>query len=328
MKSLITKLRLLTLLAFMVLALVACGSDDDDDNDAMNSEPTMDIVETAVADGRFTTLVAALEAAELDDDLAGDGPFTVFAPTDDAFDLLPEGTVATLLEPANKATLIDILTFHVFSGDVRAADVVTLSGTAATMLNGKDLRIDVIDGSVILSFDGNREAMVIITDILATNGVIHVIDVVLDPEDATQDIVDTAVANGNFTTLVAAVTAADLVDTLKGDGPLTVFAPTDDAFDALPEGTVEALLADIPTLTDILTYHVYNGSVLAADAIALDGLTVDMVNGDGMSIDVVEGNVVLNLGGNRQATVIITNVLCSNGTIHVIDAVLDTGDAS
>lgn len=322
-----TNFKLMLLLAFMVLALVACGSDDDDDDNAMNGEPTMDIVETAVADGRFTTLVTALQAAELDDDLAGDGPFTVFAPTDDAFDLLPAGTVSTLLEPANKATLIDILTFHVFSGDVRAADVVTLSGTSATMLNGKDLRIDVIDGSVILSFEGNREAMVIITDILATNGVIHVIDVVLDPEDATQDIVDTAVANGNFTTLVQAVTAAGLVDTLKGDGPLTVFAPTDDAFDALPPGTVAALLADIPTLTNILTYHVYDGSVLATDAIALDGMTVDMFNGAGMNIDVVNGNVVLNLNGNREATVTITNVLCSNGTIHVIDAVLDPADA-
>ena len=175
-------------------------------------------------------------------------------------------------------------------------------------------------------YDGNREAMVIITDIRATNGVIHVIDVVLDPADATQDIVDTAVADGRFTTLVTAVTAAGLVDTLKSDGPLTVFAPTDDAFNALPPGTVAALLADIPTLTDILTYHVYDGSVLATDAIALDGMTVDMFNGAGMNIDVVGGNVVLNWNGNREATVIITNVLCSNGTIHVIDAVLDPGD--
>ena len=327
MKLFQKNLNVLVMILFMALALVACGSDDDDNDNAMNGEPTMDIVETAVADGRFTTLVAALEAAELDDALAGAGPFTVFAPTDDAFDLLPAGTVTTLLDPANKTTLTDILAFHVFSGDVLAADVVTLSGTAATMLNGKDLRIDVIDGSVILSFDGNREAMVIKTDILATNGVIHVIDVVLDPDDATEDIVDTAVANGNFTTLVQALTAAGLVDTLKGDGPLTVFAPTDDAFDALPPGTVAALLADIPTLTNILTYHVYDGSVLAADAIALDGMTVDMFNNAGVNIDVVGDNVVLNWNGNRAATVTITNVLCSNGTIHVIDAVLDPGDA-
>lgn len=304
----------------MALALVACGSDND--NDA-----TMNIVDTAVADGRFTTLVAALQAAELDDDLAGEGPFTVFAPTDDAFDKLPAGTVDFLLTPAAKATLIDILTFHVFSGDLRAADVASFSGTAANMLNNKDMRIDVIEGKVILSFEGNRQAEVIITDVLASNGVIHVIDVVLDPDDATQDIVDTAVDDGRFTTLVTAVTAADLVDTLKGEGPLTVFAPTDDAFNLLPPGTLAALLADIPTLTDILTYHVYDGSVLAADAVALDGMTVDMFNGAGMNIDVVGGNVVLNWNGNREATVIITNVLCSNGTIHVIDAVLDPADA-
>jgi len=326
MKTFKNSIKLVLMVTFMALALVACGSDDDDDK-ADNGDPTMNIVETAVADGRFTTLVAALEAAELDDDLAGDGPFTVFAPTDDAFALLGD-TVDELLQPENKDTLIDILTFHVYSGDVRAADVAALSGTAATMLNNKDLRIDVIDSSVILSFDGDREAMVIITDILATNGVIHVIDVVLNPADATQDIVDTAVANGNFTTLVQAVTAAELVDALKGEGPLTVFAPTDDAFALLGDAVAELLKPENKTdLIDLLLYHVYEGSVLAADAIALDGMTVDMFNGAGMSIDVDGGKVVLNLAGTRPATVEITNVLCSNGTIHVIDAVLNTEDA-
>ena len=111
--------RAILLVVFVASAIVAFGSDSDGDPNAMNDEPTMDIVETAVADGRFTTLVAALQAAELDDDLAGAGPFTGFATTDDAFDLLPAGTVAALLDPGNKATLIDILTFHVFSGNVR-----------------------------------------------------------------------------------------------------------------------------------------------------------------------------------------------------------------
>jgi uncharacterized surface protein with fasciclin (FAS1) repeats len=310
------------------MALVACG-DDNNNKDKKDKGPTMNIGETLEADdeGRFTTLLAAIEAADLSDDLVGEGPFTVFAPTNAAFDLLPEGALDDLLLPENQDLLIDIVSFHAYDGELRAADVIALGGTAATMLNDKDLRIDVIDGSVILSFEGNREALVIETDILATNGVIHVIDAVLDPDDATEDIVDTAVANGNFTTLVTAVTAADLVDTLKGDGPLTVFAPTDAAFDALPEGTLEALLADIPTLTNILRYHVYNGSVLAADAIALDGMDVGMLNGADMSVDVDVADVVLNLGGNRPATVTITNVLCSNGTIHVIDAVLDPDDA-
>jgi uncharacterized surface protein with fasciclin (FAS1) repeats len=298
------------MLVFMVLALVACGSDDE--------EATMNIVDTAVADGRFTTLVAALQAAELDDDLAGDGPFTVFAPTDDAFDKLPAGTVDFLLTPAAKATLIDILTFHVFSGDLQAADVISFSGTSANMLNGKDLRIDVINGKVILSFGLTRQAEVIITDIMATNGVIHVVDVVLNPDDATMDIVDTA-ADAGFTELLNAATTAGLVGALKGDGPLTVFAPTNAAFAALPGAPAD--------LADTLLYHVFDGSVLEADAIALDGQTVTMLNADGLTITVTPGGVVLNNGKPQAATVTATNILCSNGTIHVIDAVLDPADA-
>ena len=143
------------------------------------------------------------------------------------------------------------------------------------------------------------------------------------------DIVDTAVDNGNFTTLVAAVQAAGLEETLRGPGPFTLFAPTDDAFDALPDGTVDFLLMpeNKDTLVDILTYHVYSGSVLAADVIALDGESVNMVNGGSVSIDVVGGNVILNQGGNRAATVTTTDVVASNGVIHVIDTVLDPGDS-
>jgi uncharacterized surface protein with fasciclin (FAS1) repeats len=293
----------------------------------MTSE--FNIVETAVGNGSFTTLVAALKAAELDDELTGEGPFTVFAPTDDAFAALPDGTVDFLLQPENKGTLINILTYHVFGGEVFAADAVASAGTAVTMLNDLDMRIDVIDGKVILNFKGNRQATVTVTDIVASNGVIHVIDAVLDPGDATSDIVDTAVNNGSFTTLVAALQAADLDDDLTGAGPFTVFAPTDDAFAALPDGTVDFLLQpeNKETLIDILTYHVYDGSVLAADAIALDGTTVAMLNDDSLRFDVMGGKLILNLGGNREATVTITDVLCSNGVIHVIDAVLDPNDA-
>ena len=131
-----------------------------------------------------------------------------------------------------------------------------------------------------------------------------------------QDIVDVAVANGNFTTLVAAVEAAGLVDTLKSEGPFTVFAPTDEAFAALPEGTVEALLADIPALTDILLYHVVAGKVMAADVVNLD--SADTVQGQPVAITVdADGNVFVN-----DAQVIITDVEASNGVIHVIDAVI------
>jgi len=268
----------------------------------------MDIVDTAVADGRFTTLVAAVQAAGLADALKGEGPFTVFAPTDDAFAALPEGTVEALL--ADIPTLTDILLYHVVEGKVMAADVVELSN--AMTLNGQYVDISVEDGKVMI--DG---AEVIITDIETSNGVIHVIDAVILPES--RDIVDIAVEDGRFTTLVAAVQAADLVDTLKGEGPFTVFAPTDEAFAALPAGTVDALLADIPTLTNILLYHVVPGKVMAADVVGLDGQSAETaLAGQSINIKVDMGNVYL----NEDVQVIITDIEASNGVIHVIDAVL------
>ena len=277
-----------------------------------------DIVDTAVADGRFTTLVAAVQAAGLVDTLKGAGPFTVFAPTDDAFAKLPAGTVEDLLKPENLETLKNILLYHVVAGKVMAADVVTLDGkTADTAFEGNPLNISVKDGKVYL----NENVEVIITDIETSNGVIHVIDSVLLPEEKLSDIVDTAVADGRFTTLVAAVQAAGLVDTLKGEGPFTVFAPTDEAFAKLPAGTVEDLLKpeNLETLTNILLYHVVPGKVMAADVVQLDGQMVDTaLEGQQIKITVKDGKVYL----NDTVQVIITDIETSNGVIHVIDAVL------
>ena len=197
-------------------------------------ETSNTIVDIAIGNPDFSTLVAALSAAGLVDALSGEGPFTVFAPTNEAFAALPEGTLETLLLPENKQQLTDILLYHVVSGSVLAADVVTLS-EAETLL-GKNVNITVDMDKVMVN-----EANVVATDIIADNGVIHVIDsVILPPADMT-DIVDTAVADGRFTTLAAALGAADLVETLKGEGPFTVFAPTDDAFAALPAGTVDSI---------------------------------------------------------------------------------------
>lgn len=279
-------------------------------------EPELaDIVDTAVADGRFTTLVAAVEAAGLVETLKGEGPFTVFAPTDDAFAALPEGTIESLLLPENKQQLTDILLYHVVSGKVMAADVTGLE-SAATVL-GKDIAIKVDMGNVYIN-----EAKVIITDIETSNGVIHVIDAVLLPpsDEAAESntIVDVAVADGRFTTLVAAVQAAGLVETLSGEGPFTVFAPTDEAFAALPAGTVESLLLpeNKQQLTDILTYHVVSGKVMAADVVNLT--SAPTVLGKDITITVKDGKVFL----NDTVQVIITDVEASNGVIHVIDAVL------
>ena len=276
------------------------------------------IVDTAVADGRFTTLVAAVTAGGLVDTLVGEGPFTVFAPTDEAFATLPAGTVEGLLKPENLETLKNILLYHVVPGTVMAADVVTLDGkTADTAFAGNAIAISVKDGKVFL----NDTVQVIITDIATSNGVIHVIDTVLLPPAKIANIVDTAVADGRFTTLVAAVTAGGLVDTLVGAGPFTVFAPTDEAFAKLPAGTVEGLLKpeNLETLKNILLYHVVPGTVMAADVVTLDGKTADTAYaGKSIAISVMDGKVYL----NKNVQVIITDIVTSNGVIHVIDTVL------
>jgi transforming growth factor-beta-induced protein len=280
------------------------------------------IVDIASSDERFSTLVAAVQAAGLVDTLQGEGPFTVFAPTNDAFAALPAGTVDSLLLPENKQQLTDVLLYHVVPGQVMAADVAALNGKMAdTALEGQQIAIKTDMGNVYL----NDNVKVVTTDIEAANGVIHVIDAVLLPstEEASasmdkSDIVDTAVADGRFKTLVAAVQAAGLVDTLKGEGPFTVFAPTDDAFAALPAGTLDTLLKpeNIQQLTDILTYHVVSGKVMASDVTGLDKATT--VLGKDINIKVEDGKVIL----NDTVQVILTDIETSNGVIHVIDGVL------
>ena len=154
----------------VTLAFVALSAQAGNHADAKSD----DIVDVAVGAGQFNTLAAALEAAGLVDTLKSDGPFTVFAPTDEAFAKLPEGTVETLLMPENRDQLIAVLTYHVVPGKVYAADVVTLS--EATTVQGSDVDISVMDGKVRVD-----EALVVATDIKASNGVIHVIDSVILP---------------------------------------------------------------------------------------------------------------------------------------------------
>ncbi len=291
----------LVLFAVVVATVPAMGIRQAEAPSAV-SQP--DIVEIAVSDGRFTTLVAALDAAGLVETLQGDGPFTVFAPTDDAFAQLPAGTVDALL--ADIPTLTNILLYHVVAGAVPSSDVVNL--TSATTVQGQPVMISTSDGVAV------NGANVVIPDIIASNGIIHVIDAVILPPTA--DIVETAVADGRFTTLVAAVQAAGLVETLQSPGPFTVFAPTDAAFARLPAGTVESLLGNIPALTDVLTYHVVSGRVFAGDVVGLS--SAPSVQGAEIAIGVMNGSVTLNGGSN----VVITDILTTNGVIHVIDAVI------
>jgi transforming growth factor-beta-induced protein len=143
----------------------------------MSGTALADIVDTAVAAGSFKTLAAALGAADLVTTLKSEGPFTVFAPTDEAFAKLPEGTVADLLKPENKLKLASILTYHVLAGEVMAATVVTMDGKTAATVNGASVTIGVKDGTVTVD-----DATVLTTDIKTSNGVIHIIDSVLIPK--------------------------------------------------------------------------------------------------------------------------------------------------
>lgn len=279
-----------------------------DDTAMGEEEMSKTIVDIAVSDENFSTLVTALELAGLDEALQGEGPFTVFAPTNDAFNALPEGALEGLV--ADTEALTDVLLYHVAEGEAMAADVVELDGQKVETLLGQYLDIAIEDETVLVD-----EAQVVVTDIKASNGVIHVIDSVLIPE--TRSIVDIAVEDGRFTTLVTALEAAGLVEALLGEGPFTVFAPTDDAFAALPEGTIESLLADTDALTQVLLYHVVDGKVLAAQVVELDGQQVETLSGESLSV-MIDGEAVK----INDAQVILADVEASNGVIHVIDSVL------
>lgn len=267
-----------------------------------------DIVTTAVEAGSFKTLAAALTAGGLVETLQGKGPFTVFAPTDEAFAKLPAGTVETLLKPENKALLVSVLTYHVVPGKVMAADVVKV--TAAGTVNGQRVDVAVKDGGVKVD-----AANVVKTDIACSNGVIHVIDAVLMPSN--DNIPATAEAAGSFKTLLAAAKAAGLVEALSGEGPLTVFAPTDEAFAKLPAGTVETLLKpeNKGKLADILKLHVVSGRVYSTDLIKAK--EAKSLQGGLLKLAIVDGKAQVNGAG-----LVATDVDASNGVIHIIDAVI------
>lgn len=267
-----------------------------------------DIVDTAVKAGSFKTLVAAVQAAGLVDTLKGSGPFTVFAPTDEAFAKIPADVIQNLLKPENKAQLTSILTYHVVPGRVTARAAFGVSSAAT--VNGQ--HVDVVASLTGITVDG---AKVLTTDIQCSNGVIHVIDTVIMP--ATANIPETATAAGTFNTLLAAAQAAGLVDALSSKGPLTVFAPTDEAFAALPAGTVASLLepANKAKLAAILKYHVVSGRVFAADAIKAG--TAKTLQGQNVAISYSADGVRVN-----GAKVVAPNLETTNGVIHVIDAVM------
>jgi uncharacterized surface protein with fasciclin (FAS1) repeats len=275
---------------------------------ASGESKTKDIVGTAVATGDFDAFVAAVEAAGLVDTLSGQGPFTVFAPNDKAFQRLPEETLQTLLKPENREQLGAILTYHVVPGLVSAREVYGVNNAAT--VNGQRLDFTTRDGKLAVG-----SARIIASDIDCSNGVIHVIDQVLLPEQSRIPAV--AEKAGQFSTLLAAAPAAGLYDVLNGEGPLTVFAPTDDAFKALPDGTVESLLKpeNQQQLIDILKYHVVSGRVYADQAAEAGQATTVLGN-------MVETSVSADGLRVNDSRIIKADLEAANGVIHVIDAVL------
>ena len=298
-----------TLAATTATALAACGGGDDEPR-------TPHIVGVPLPDPQLSILIDAVVAAGLVETLRSAGPFTVFAPTNNAFAaLLTELGITKAALLADKPLLTAVLTYHVVPAKVPAASVPV--GKAITSVQGGVFKIESTGGLKIT--DGrNRVANITATDVAASNGVIHVIDKVILP--ANKDIVATAQSLPDFSILVEAVVAAGLVSTLQGAGPFTVFAPTNAAFAALLGElgvSKDALLANKPLLTKVLTYHVVAGRVLKADVPV--GAAIPTVQGETFTVN---ASLKITDRRGRQAGIGLTDVFTSNGVIHVIDKVI------
>lgn len=256
----------------------------------------------------LTELVKLVVKAGLADALSGAGPFTVFGPTNKAFKNIPEWLQPVL---KNVTVLADVLKYHVLSGEVKSTDI-TDEKTAAT-LNGKPIRLNIYGGKTYTAQCApiNLKAV----DQMASNGVLHELEAVMVPPSG--NIVEAAVACQQFKTLVTALKAAGLVDTLAGAGPFTVFAPTDAAFAKLDPQVLKNLLANKTALTDVLTYHVASGTKCAAGLVGMSSLTMlnkkmVTIKLDGKSLKVNDATVIP-LGADGSVT---------NGVVHAIDSVL------
>lgn len=328
MSKLVSSLSLSVLASFALIA--GCGDDNDVTTPDAPAGPAS-IAAIAQSTPSLSTLVAVVQFASENDDLISlisqPGTLTVFAPTNDAFDALAveltgsaSAKGADLLKAENKPLLRTVLKYHVLTSTVTAADIPF--GKAITTAEGSIFKID--SGTPPTITDGrNRTAKITKTDITASNGVVHVIDNVILP--ANKNIVETAQAlaaaqPGEFKILVEAVVAADLATTLSGAGPFTVFAPTDAAFASLLTElnvTKAQLLVNKPLLVKVLTYHVVAGRVLKADVPV--GSPITTVETGTFTVD---ASLKITDARGRKANIAATDVLTSNGVIHVIDKVI------
>jgi len=260
------------------------------------------------------------------------GTFTVFAPTNEGFAKLPAGTVDSLMKPENKAQLVDILTYHVLPEVVKSKQLKSFQRVKT--VEGKNMHIYKDRRGVRVTPDGKDFKMVTSADNVASNGVVHIIDGVLLPPvtpttttttaPAQPNIVELAESVKDLSTLVAAVVAGDLADTLSSPGPFTVFAPTNEGFAALPEGTLDNLMkpANKAQLIDILTYHVLGQAVLSTDLDLFQAVTT--VEGKPLHVQKWGGQVQVgpSLSSKDLKKVTAADNMASNGVVHIIDGVL------
>lgn len=308
----------ITTLVLSLAALVFLQGCSSDDEPRIEEVAPTTIVDVAVADGSFTTLVAALQATGLDQTLADTTTtFTVFAPTDAAFALLGQETIDALLLDTD--TLSSIISYHVLPGEVNADAAIAAAGSTVTTVNGANIGLSLSGPDLLVN-----TATVTATNIQTDNGIIYVIDAVLMPPavvgEPTANIVETAVAAGNFTSLVATLQATGL-DTVLDDETqeFTVFAPTDAAFAMLGQDTIDTLLANTDVLSNILLQHVVSGTVDSVTAFSLNGASPETASGATIPLTINTETDTLVFGG---ANVTTRDIYTTNGVIHVIDMVI------
>jgi len=296
--------KFLPLLLLGAGVLVSCN--DDDIDPVMEGESIVDIV---VRDQSFSTLEAALTKAGLVEVLSADGPFTVFAPTNAAF----QAAGITDLDDFTPEQLREVLLYHVVSGSIASSNL--QNGQEVTALGESDFYVSINDGVFI-----NGKSQVSTADVRATNGIIHVIDEALITPS--QDIIEIAIEAG-FTKLAEALTEAGLVEALQGNGPFTVFAPTNAAFDALYQrlGVSGPAQIDDATLEAVLTYHVLEARVFSSDL--TNGATPETLQSGTVTINLGSNVTVTDVdSGSPDATVTTADILGTNGVVHVIDQIL------
>ena len=312
-------LKKISLVLTLLITTISCSNDDDN---TVTTQP-QNIVEIALETPNLTSLVAALTAADGDlvTVLQGDGPFTVLAPTNDAFTAFLSANGFNTLEDVPTDVLTQILLNHVIMADVVANDLITSgAGYTNTLATGPNnnamsLYFNTSDG---VTFNG--VSTVTQADIEATNGTIHIVDAVI----GIPTVVTFAVADPSFSTLVTALTdltqATDFVSTLEGEGPFTVFAPTNEAFSALPA------IPEEEALTQVLLYHVVGGNVTSSDLTNPGETTAETLQGDSITITLPgsEGNIanITDASGATDIGIVAVDVQAGNGVIHVLNKVM------